>query len=92
MYEKKNKETEFVFQVLKGNEVIGNFKSLEYANDFIDYQATISDVKFVVEAVPSENGESEKQRKLNNWANAALLIWVFFLIIIIVRTVLRILS
>ena len=43
--------------MLKGNEVIGNFKSLEYANDFIDYQATISDEKFVIEAVPSEKVE-----------------------------------
>ncbi len=40
-----------VYRILEDDEVVAIFKSKNYANDFIDYQATISDKKFEIEEV-----------------------------------------
>ena len=40
-----------IYRVLKNDEVIAIFNSRDYAQDFIDYQATISDSEFEIEVV-----------------------------------------
>lgn len=45
------KNSSVIYRVLENDEVVAIFKSKNYANDFIDYQATISDKKFEIEEV-----------------------------------------
>lgn len=40
-----------IYRVLENDEVVAIFNRKEYANDFIDYQATISDKEFEIEEV-----------------------------------------
>lgn len=40
-----------IYRVLEKDEVVAIFNSKEYANDFIDYQATITDKRFTIEVV-----------------------------------------
>lgn len=45
-------EDEKVYRVLENDEVVGVFKKEEYAEDFVEYQKTISDTEFLVEEIP----------------------------------------
>lgn len=40
-----------IYRVLENDEVVAIFNDKEYADDFIDYQATISDKKFEIEEI-----------------------------------------
>ncbi len=40
-----------IYRVLQNDEVVAIFNRRDYANDFIDYQATISDKEFEIEEV-----------------------------------------
>ncbi|HFD6739010.1 TPA: hypothetical protein ACF3QX_002883 [Enterococcus faecium] len=40
-----------IYRVLEKDEVVAIFESVKYAQDFIDYQATISDNEFEIEEV-----------------------------------------
>lgn len=40
-----------IYRVLQNDEVVAIFNRKDYANDFIDYQATISDKEFEIEEV-----------------------------------------
>ena len=40
-----------IYRVILNDEVIAIFDTQKYANDFVDYQATISDDKFEIEVV-----------------------------------------
>lgn len=40
-----------IYRVLENDEVVAIFNQKEYANDFIDYQRTISDKVFEIEQV-----------------------------------------
>lgn len=40
-----------IYRVLENDEVVAIFNRKEYADDFIDYQATISPKKFTIEEV-----------------------------------------
>ncbi|MCQ4859151.1 hypothetical protein NE691_11490 [Enterococcus faecalis] len=44
-----------VYHVLKDNNVVGCFKSQEYATDFVDYQSTISAEKFILNEVTTQD-------------------------------------
>lgn len=41
-----------VYLILEKGEVVGVFKQEEYAEDFVEYQKTISDTEFLVEEMP----------------------------------------
>lgn len=40
-----------IYRVIENDEVVAVFNNLDYAQDFIDYQATISDKEFEIEKV-----------------------------------------
>lgn len=40
-----------IYRVLESDNVIAIFNCKEYADDFIDYQETISDKEFVIEGI-----------------------------------------
>lgn len=40
-----------IYRVLQNDEVVEIFNRKDYANDFIDYQATVSDKEFEIEEV-----------------------------------------
>lgn len=45
------KNGSIIYRVLEKDEVVAIFNSKEYADDFIDYQATISPKEFMIEEV-----------------------------------------
>lgn len=45
------KNENMIYRVLEDDEVVAIFNRKEYANDFIDYQATISPKEFTIEEV-----------------------------------------
>lgn len=43
-----------VYRVIENDEIVGVFSRQEYAKDFVDYQATISEKKFEIRSVDLE--------------------------------------